>query len=208
MLLWVNISQCLLLFAHVCTKVKAQAVCMVRLNRRLHKNLIKPRNTVDISSKRIRSLDKANHRTPKPPKGLGAIELVVCCRQQSTGMWNLTGAIANCWYLDVESADVGPLWCPLGRAWTWLQGVAVLSMDGLLWSWLSSLDACLKGPIQLPGQSRIVKIVEHACCWGLMQGFLIFRDWNRVAAWKSACLNRSDCDARNHLVRLAGGNAE
>ena len=130
MLLWVNISQCLLLFAHVCTKVKAQAVCMVRLNRRLHKNLIKPRNTVDISSKRIRSLDKANHRTPKPPKGLGAIELVVCCRQQSTGMWNLTGAIANCWYLDVESADVGPLWCPLGRAWTWLQGVAVLSMDG------------------------------------------------------------------------------
>lgn len=110
MLLWVNISQCLLLFAHVCTKVKAQAVCMVRLNRRLHKNLIKPRNTVDISSKRIRSLDKANHRTPKPPKGLGAIELVVCCRQQSTGMWNLTGAIANCWYLDVESADVGPLW--------------------------------------------------------------------------------------------------
>ena len=43
---------------------------MVRLNRRLHKNLIKLRNTVDISSKRIRSLDKANRRTPKPPKGL------------------------------------------------------------------------------------------------------------------------------------------
>ena len=42
----------------------------VRLNRRLHTNLIKLRNTVDISSKRIRSLDKANRRMPKPPKGL------------------------------------------------------------------------------------------------------------------------------------------
>ena len=33
MLLWVNMSQCLLMFAHVCTE--AQAVCMVGLNSRL-----------------------------------------------------------------------------------------------------------------------------------------------------------------------------